>query len=219
MFRDLKSNPTVNQLLVLLLCTDGLLIVVHLLHWETAFFHGEKYAIWREGGIGEMFQYMKEFWLTIIFLYAGLKRANPMLIMWSLIFFYFLADDALRWHEDMGRVVANLIGLPALFGLAPQIQGQVVYAVGLAVIFFGVVGVLSYLRGREALVFSAGLFVLLGLFAVFAVLLDWVFHLFEDQTIRHYLVVIEEGGEMLVLSLIVWFVLTSLQKEPSGMRS
>jgi len=213
MFRDLKPSPIINQLLVLLLCTDALLIVFHLLRWETTFFQGTRFAIWREGGIGELFQYLKEFWLGLVFLYVGVKRLNPMMIMWSLIFFYLLADDSLKWHETMGLIVANATGLPRIFGLEPQIQGQVVYAAGLGLIFLGVAAVLSYLRGRDAMIFSLRMFALLGLFAVFAVVLDWMFHLTQGETVHHYMATVEEGGEMLVLSVIVWFVLNSLQRE------
>jgi len=213
MFRDLKPSPIINQLLVLLLCTDALLIVFHLLRWETTFFQGTRFAIWREGGIGELFQYLKEFWLGLVFLYVGVKRLNPMMIMWSLIFFYLLADDSLKWHETMGLIVANATGLPRIFGLEPQIQGQVVYAAGLGLIFLGVAAVLSYLRGRDAMIFSLRMFALLGLFALFAVVLDWMFHLTQGETVHHYMATVEEGGEMLVLSVIVWFVLNSLQRE------
>ncbi len=213
MFRDLKPSPILNQLLALLLCTDVLLIIFHVLRWETSFFNSTRFAIWREGGIGELFQYQKEFWLGLVFLYVGLKRINPMFIMWSLIFFYLLADDSLKWHETMGLIVANVTGLPSIFGLEPQIQGQVVYAAGIGLIFFSVIAALSWLRGRDAVNFSLRMFALLGLFAAFAVVLDWVYHLTQGKTVHHYMATLEEGGEMLVLSVIVWFVLNSLQRE------
>ena len=56
---------------------------------------GKGYSIGREGSIGELFQYMKEIWITIIFLYYGIKNINGLFIMWSLLFFYILADDSL----------------------------------------------------------------------------------------------------------------------------
>jgi hypothetical protein len=212
---DVRRNPAVDQLLVLLILADVLLIVIHLLRWETIYYQANHFAITREGSIGELFQYLKEFWLGALFMYAGIKRTNPMLIAWSLVFFYFLADDSLKWHEEMGLVVARLIDLPWMFGLHPEFQGQVVYALGLATVFFSIIGLLAWLRSREAVLFSVRMFVLLGGLAFFAVVIDWIYHLFDDKWIRHYIASVEEGGEMIVLSFILWFVMTSLQETKS----
>ena len=207
-----SRRPVADQILVLLLCADVLLIIIHLLRWETIYYQANHFAITREGGIGELFQYLKEFWLIVLFMYFGIKRANAMLVMWSLIFFYFLADDSLKWHEEMGLVVANMLQLPWMFGLHPEFQGQGVYAFVLAFVFFGVTGLLAFMRGRDAIYFSVRMFVLLGLLALFAVIIDWIYHLFDDKWVRHYIASVEEGGEMIVLSIIVWFVLSSLQE-------
>ena len=207
-----SRRPVADQILVLLLCADVLLIIIHLLRWETIYYQTNHFAITREGVIGDLFQYLKEFWLIVLFMYFGIKRANAMLVMWSLIFFYFLADDSLKWHEEMGLVVANMLQLPWMLGLHPEFQGQVVYAFVLAFVFFGVTGLLAFMRGRDAIYFSVRMFVLLGLLALFAGIIDWIYPLFDDKWVRPSIASVEEGGEMIVLSIIVWFVLSSLQE-------
>ena len=127
--------------------------------------------------------------------------------MWSLLFFYILADDSFRFHETLGSDVADYLGLPGLFGLKPGILGQAVWSSAVGGFFLIMLGMLSFLKGRDAIRFSARLFALVLVLALFAIALDLATHLFDIHHPTDLAEVIEESGEMVAMSVIAWFVL------------
>ncbi len=64
-----SPNRTADRVLALLLCTDAIIVVIHFLHVETIYYGSKGYSVGKDGGIGELFQYMKDIWIIIIFLF------------------------------------------------------------------------------------------------------------------------------------------------------
>jgi hypothetical protein len=153
---------------------------------------------------GEIFQYLKEFWIVLASLMLYRLRRQPVFAAWSLTFAYILADDSMELHEKAGQVLAKSMYLPSLGGMLPVHTGQLVFAAACAVALFLVMGLL-YLRAdanarRVSCMMLAGL-LLVGVFGVGA---DFM-HVWTNLDV---FIIVEEGGELIAMSLICAFMLS-----------
>jgi len=195
-----------DKLLVLLLITDFVFIILHILNLYTGLLNSSLYLLTRDRGYAEFFQYTKELWIAVLFLILGIKRKQGIFYVFSLLFLYLLIDDSFEIHEKLGQIIAETFNFQPWFGLRAVDFGElIVYAVyGLLfftalILFF----ILSDQLGRQIAVYMAIFFVLL---AFFVVVMDMVAVMVDHRGTAWVLEIIEEGGEMLVISLITWFV-------------
>jgi hypothetical protein len=195
-----------DKLLVLLLITDLAFILLHILNLYTVLLNSSLYMLTRDRGYAEFFQYTKELWIAVLFLILGIKRKQGIFYVFSLLFLYLLIDDSFEIHENLGQVIAEIFNFQPWIGLRAVDFGElIVYAVyGLLfftalILFF----ILSDQLGRQIALYMAIFFVLL---AFFVVVMDMVAVMVDHRGTAWVLEIIEEGGEMLVISLITWFV-------------
>jgi hypothetical protein len=191
------------ELLVLMLCTDALLIAGHLVQSFTPYLTGQSFHLATERGFGEVFQYVKVFWVAASFAWLSIRTTDRAHLVWPLIFGYLLIDDAFRVHEQAGTRVARHFGLSSRLGLHAQDFGEL--------LVFALIGTtslllvaLAYLRGSAAYRSIAHRIVaLLLLFAVFAGGMDMVHGMVDHvPTLNALFSVLEDGGELVVLSVI-----------------
>jgi hypothetical protein len=194
-------------MLVILLSVNALLITLGALRSYTSI-HLFNYAVYNIGydhGYGEIFLYAQELLIIVMLLFLAVNRRVALYYGWALLFCFFLIDDAFRVHEYFGETIARDYNLQPLLGLRSIDFGELV-STGV----FGISLVLLVLimwrqcRDSEALGFSRFMFLFilgLGFFGVFVDMFDVVF----DFRIFS---LIEDGGEMIVMSLIFWFVST-----------
>ena len=152
-------------------------------------------------GVPELFVYTKTVLIIglLFAMYARLRQ--PIYLAWSIIFVIVLIDDATRLHEVLGGDLVDAVGLPALFGVPPQIWGETAVWIGLGLLVW-----LPLRRGfagsdrphtdvgRAFLALFAGLL-------VFAVGVDHLKVMLHDHV--RGLGLIEDGGEMIMISLCV----------------
>jgi hypothetical protein len=201
--RAILRAPGARELLVLMLCTDALLIAGHLVHAFTPYLSGQSFHLATERGFGEVFQYVKVFWVAVSFLWLGVHTAQRAHFVWPLIFGYLLVDDAFRVHERLGRGVARSLGPAPGLGLRAQDLGEFVVVAVIGAITLLLIG-LAYLRGSAAFRSIArrvgALLVLFGLFAGGVDLL----HAMVDHVplLNALFAALEDGGELVVMSAI-----------------
>lgn len=167
-----------------------------------------KFSLGAERGYAEVFQYIKFFWIVLILVWFALKLYQPVYSVGALLFFYFLLDDSLEIHETIGEYIVEWYGVVPAFGLREQDFGELaVYA--LVAIIFLLAGWLAY-RHSDAFARRVGLYLLLGVFmlAMFGAGADMLHSLLANQYpwTDTPLVILEDGGELIVLSIICWFV-------------
>jgi hypothetical protein len=195
-----------DKLLVLLLITDLIFILLHILNVYTGLLNSSYYLLYRDRGYAEFFQYTKELWIVVLFLFLAIKKKRGIFYVFSLLFTYLLVDDYFEVHERLGRLIAETLNFQGLMGLRAVDLGELLvsglfgllFLIALVLFFF-----LSDINTRRIALYMGIFFVLL---AFFGVALDMVGVVVDQRAIVRLLVILEEGGEMLVMSLITWFV-------------
>lgn len=200
------------KLLVLCLGADAVLIGAHLLHTYSGLFADPTYSIAQERGFGETFQYLKEGWIVLMLGIIGATVRNRMFLAWGCVFGILLIDDLFILRERLGVGLAEASRLDPLLGLRPQDLGEVVVVgvLGLVVVAAIVIGYVRNSPAAQSFARTLGL-LLVGLFA-FGVVLDAVHVLvLSDPIWDGILGTVEEGGEMVIMSLVVAFVFRTWQ--------
>jgi len=198
-------------LLILLLLIDGLFILLHLLYLE-AVLHDDLFRLDWERSYAEFFQYAKM--VAVILLLFVLNRRQPAAVHWHwlLLFGYFLLDDAFMIHETVGGMLVTRLNLPGLWGSRPQDLGELlVYAA--AGLFFLIILLFTYFRSdQSARRLSHYLLLLMAALLFFGVFLDLPQYMVSDPALFRWLTILEDGGEHLVLSVTVCFMLAWLSR-------
>ena len=207
--QKLKLQNTAVTVLFFMLLTDVAFIVVHLLHC----FHsklGEASSLLLDTGYGypENFQFLK-YTIILILLGTFIAKKNwfsfiPLLFLFILLFL----DDVFQWHRLFGNAIYQFFHVEGIWRFSGTNVGSMLYAFILGVfcfllIIFGVQKSSERLKGYYRVIF----FMLSALF-LFGFGVDVL-----NQAISYYygkiclFTVIEEGGEMIVLSLLVWYLI------------
>jgi hypothetical protein len=165
-------------------------------------------------GYAEIYQYVKIGSSAILLFLIGQKNKKQIYLVLSFIFIYLLFDDALRIHEIVG---GEIIGgfLQSMFSSKKDggyHLGQIVYAVPVLIILLSVILKFFPKKNQPDYRNIKILLVLLCLLAVFAVGMDSLQSSFEFKGSR----ILEDAGEMLIVSIITWFIYNLKKKGASS---
>lgn len=201
-FKDQSGN----LLLFLFLCADLTFILIHCINKLGHFNYGLLY-ISEDQSYPEMFQYLKFFWIALILFNISHARKSYYYISWTLVFVYFLLDDAFAIHEKIGHyLISNLDFIPTV---GPRLQdwGELSLTIAFGFIL-GLIITWAYLRGdRTFKKVSQDLILLVIILSFFGVILDIGIYFFHTNFIIRFIFgTIEDSGEMLVTTLILWYV-------------
>lgn len=198
--------------LMLLLAIDALVIGLHiatgiLLPQIPAFLN-----ITTEFGLAECIGYGKWLAIVAVLLLAWNLTGCRVLFPFAVIFAVMLADDMLQLHEHIGHRLAARQLVSAMGPLRPHEVGEIV---GYAALFLPLMPPLlrawsqSGERGHHL---TGSLMGLLMLFGVFGVVIDALHPVFGGTRIADALLyLVEDGGEILVSSVILAHVLAIWQ--------
>jgi hypothetical protein len=210
------------KLLILLIFTDIVFVVMHILYLNTDLLPSSLYSLSRDRGYAEFFQYTKELWIAILLFLLGIKQRRALYCVFSFLFLYFLVDDSVEFHEGFGGQLVDFFNLQPALGLRAVDWGELLVSVVFGLLFvisIALFYVLSDLTGRRIAIYLIGMIAIL---AVFGVALDMLGILITHSGAKSALILIEEAGEMLVMSVITWFMFriqTNQGKEPAGLTS
>jgi hypothetical protein len=204
------NERSASLLLLLLFCADFGFIVVSCIHKLTPLINDELFSIGRDRGYAEIFQYIKWFWIIVLFSYLTIARRSFSYVAWGVTFLYLLCDDSLGIHEKIGRLISGNLGFEPPFGMYPRDIGELAVS-ALAGITLTPLLIWAYLRGSPAFKnMSQDLLLLILVLAFFGVAVDTVHSIVRGLGLgskaEFILGLIEDGGEMLIASLMVWYV-------------
>jgi len=157
-----------------------------------------------DGSLPEIAQYIKFLVIAGFMVHLARRTRLRWYLVWALSFAFLMLDDALMIHERVSeRLSPSLAGvLPT--GADPQAVGELGYfaVVGGVIALVAIVGIVSSPGPFRRM--SIDVIMLLALGALFAVGVD-VFHglLTLDYVGNSLFAVVEDGGEMAAVSLIV----------------
>lgn len=220
MIFDLEKSTT--KLLLLLLLVDLVFILLQI-PYKLHLISNINFWIEQGRGYAEVYQFIKEYWIVLMLLFIAIKRSHVIYFAWSLLFGYLLIDDSVELHETLGRFLVNYFGFHPAFGLPAQVFGELTVCIFFGTLLFLFIGVAYFLSDSKAKEISKHLFILIVFLLFFGVVVDTI-HSFISQkesiwgevTIWG---VIEDGGEMLIMSIIVWYVfgLDIIQRESKNL--
>ncbi|MCB1685063.1 MAG: hypothetical protein R3E82_06305 [Pseudomonadales bacterium] len=195
-------------LLFLLLSVDAAFIGIHILHVWSPWLTSQAFSIETDRGIAEIYQYIKLFWLSLCLILIYLQTRLRVFIGWAVLFAFLLLDDAMQIHERAGFWLGATLNLPEFAGLRPDDCGELLFAALIGCLTLGLAAHALW-RGRpSARQASRDLLCLVGLLACFGVgadLLHVIAH-FRIPAISAPLALIEDGGEMIVISAMTGYV-------------
>lgn len=191
------------RLLLLCVLIDLVFIAAHIVHNHTPWLPSPHLSIEHDRGYAEIFQYFKEIWILLLLGSVGFRRRSPLLTAWSLLFVYVLVDDAFSLHEIWGLAAAHYFGLDPLFGLRGEDFGELVVSALAASILLTLIGMTHGRASASLRAVSVDLVGLLAALACCGIVFDMLHIAAPFGVPRAVYALFEDGGEMLVMSLIL----------------
>ncbi len=202
----------------LLLALDALVIGLHVATGVLLPRIPEMLNITTEFGLAESIGYAKWMAIIAVLLMAWSITGSRVLFPFAVIFAVMLADDMLQLHEHIGHRLAARQLAPAIGPLRPHEVGEII---GYAALFLPLMPPLLRawsLSGKRGEHLTGSLLGLILLFGVFGVVIDALHPVFGGTRIADALLyLVEDGGEIVVSSLILAHVLaiwTAAQPAP-----
>lgn len=198
-------EPGALSFLLLLLVADCAFFALHFVQHAFAL-ETSMFSLNRDRGYPELFQYIKEMWVALLFLAVACRTRTAGYLPWALLFVYLLFDDALSLHERIGQDIVVALDLQPSIALRAQDFGELAVSAVVAAVFLVPLG-LAYRHGtpnfRQA---SLSLLLLLSLLAFFGIFFDML-HVAAGARfgLAREFIVAEDGGEMLAMSLLTWY--------------
>jgi len=212
--RKIEYTPRTRTLLILLLAGDLIFVILHLLHKFSTLLPSSLFSLTRDLGYAEYYQYVKEFCIILLLLALAVRLRKLLYVSYAGLFVYFLLDDFFQIHETAGKTLANFVLLQSNFGLRAQDFGELAVYAFMGLIFAILIGLAHYLSDAHTRKFSRQLFILILLLAVFGVVFDMLEISTNHPVINPLFNLIDDGGELLVMSLIIAFVFHFLSTRP-----
>ncbi|MFH1460166.1 MAG: hypothetical protein ABIG64_07350 [Candidatus Omnitrophota bacterium] len=220
---NLDFSQDSSKFLTLLISADMAFILIHVVYlfYNPRGFNVSVWSLEVDRGISEAYQYVKEFWLVLMLGQTAITHYRAYLLSWAALFLYVLADDAFRFHEICGEFLARVLNLPTNI-LRSTDYGEVLFFIIAGVIFLIAIGLTYYRNRKDEVLRSINKHLICFLFvlAAFGVIADsghilvlkaakaWSWP--QPLTIVLFFLsgIIEDGGEMITLSITAWYVFT-----------
>lgn len=206
------------RLLAGLLIADLLFVLMHVLHKQALpAFADISFMVTLEGGYGERFQYLKEVSIAVMLGFLASRHRSALFAAWALVFFYLLLDDSLSVHERLGSWLAGVLGFQAALGLRAVDFGELLVSgvvAGGFVLLIATLALRSTARMRRLCV---DYLQLLALLVFFGVVVDMLHVIGKDYGLRG-LGLLEDGGEMLAMSLITAYTFWQCRREQAFLK-
>lgn len=207
-----KNDQRSSLLLVSLLTLDVILISLHFLHrlafrgiLHSAILSNTIFSMSEEAKLPDLFQYLKQLAIVLLLLLYAVRRKQRVFVAWAAIFGYLLIDDVIQIHEGIGFALQNYV--PQIATINPADVAQSGFLILLSIVLFGISLLIIWQTRGENRWVSIHLMILLAVAAFFGVLVDivqgMVMNIFGiSGTVK----IVEDGGEMLIISIILWYV-------------
>lgn len=154
-------------------------------------------------GYAELFNYLQVAICVALLLDVFTMSRQYIYAAWTLVFSFVLADDALLIHEKAGQYLVSAFALPTLPGLRPVDTGELLTWCIAAAFLLGVLAWAFRNSTPEAIGFGGVFALIFACLIFFGVGVDMA-HVVLGRTsylADRLLVIVEDGGEMLTLTL------------------
>lgn len=205
-------GDNLQYLLILILLIDIFFIFANWLY-SSNFLSDDSFDITKDLGYAEWFQYLKESAIALILLQIFRKTKVTIFIVWSLFFIYLLLDDSNKIHEIIGNAIASnlIIKGPHIFNLRGQDLGELIICT-LVGSFFFLLFIRFFYQCRQLIKrINYNLIALVMLLMFCGIFVDMAHSVLPSVS---GMTTLEDGGEMLVMSVICWYALNLIIHSP-----
>jgi hypothetical protein len=161
----------------------------------------------REGGYAEWWQYAKASGIAALLTRMAVDRRSAVLLVWAALFAYVVGDDAGQWHERAGMYIGDALRLPSIGSMRSNHLGELVYLGLVGSVLLGALAAALMRGGWRDAAFSRDMVLWVGALAAFGVVLDAVHSLVRQTRLNAAVAIAEDGGEMVVLTLLLLHLL------------
>jgi len=203
--------------LAILLCADLTFFILHHIHILLPNYNNPLYSLEADKGYPEIYQYIKWLWIAILLIYISRIRLSFGYLAWGILFFYFLIDDSMTIHERIGFYFEENFNFVPPLGLRLNDCGELAASV-IAAMILGSIIIGAYILGNQVFrKISQDLILLVLMLIFFSIVIDMSIYAFRvGQNVMKVMGFIEDAGEMLITSIILWYVfLTSVREKNS----
>ena len=219
-----RSLLTPSKVLLLLLALDAVFILLHVLYREAGLLSDRRFSIGREDAYASMFGYFMESCIVLAVCALALRTRQPLYFCWAALFFYLLLDDTLMLHERATGFIAR-----AFFGFSKEdtvlginahdlVEDATMVLLGLMLL--SIILVIYYFGDHTFKKVSRSLVMLLAALAFCGVVVALMHAAIvrsplrrELSDVHRLLAFMEDGGELVVISLILCFVVLQLKRQ------
>jgi hypothetical protein len=194
-------------LLAVLLSADVLLIAVHIAKPYFDTLRPHHFSLEADRGLAEYCQYIKQAIVVLAMLWCWHRTRVRTFVIWSVFFALMLYDDSHSLHERMGEELAATWVLPGFAGLRPQDVGELLFAAAVGAFTISSLLLVNAHERGAAKAHTLNVVLLLAALAVCGVLVDAIHVIahFSGSRFSWVLAVIEDGGELIVMTLITTY--------------
>ncbi len=211
-FLKLKSMPN-QSILFALIAADLMFAIIHIIHKVPSeiwvLLPDRAYSISEDRGLAEAFQYVQELWVTLAFLWLVYRYRRFAFVGFSLLFAFFLVDDMTSIHENLGalsgKMFSNLQILQSFSNLRPDDFGELFISAMFGIGLFSIIGLCYWRTDQPTRQIFHQVLGLLAVFIFFGVGIDFLDRFASARILQELLKLLEDGGEMLAMSLICWY--------------
>ncbi|TGV01586.1 hypothetical protein [Flavivirga rizhaonensis] len=202
-FRSFKINK---PLLILLIGIDLIFISAHCLLLFGIIDYNLDFSIEKDFGYAEFYQYIKEFGIFLILIFLFYEKEQIIYLVWAMFFLYVLLDDSLSLHEVYGVYLADYFNFQPKFNLRAEDFGELLIFLSIGVLFFISIIFAFFKTDLMGRLVTRNLFILILILAFFAIFVDQL-HIMVPSG-KNKFAVLEDGGEMLIMSFIFIYALS-----------
>lgn len=190
--------------LLLLLSADFIFVLVGSIHSYTAF-GTASFSLGHDFGHAEVYQYIKLFWISGLLFAIFICRHMFIYLCWTILFVFLLLDDALQVHENVGQYLSRELALNPFWGLRSQDLGELIASAIAGAVLLIPLALTHLLSKSPERAVSFRLALLFAILVFFGVGVDML-HSAAGSILKKPLGIVEDGGEMVVVSLMCWFI-------------
>jgi hypothetical protein len=189
-----------------LLAVDLVFMGIHVVWTYTDALHDIKWSLAKDGGFSEWWQYAQNSAVILLLAVLAERLRSSVLVVWIAVFGYILFDDVLMFHERVGVRTESWFDGVELFGFGGDDLAQLLFVAAVGGLLLGGLAVVHVRSSGEGRRISSGLFVLVVLFGITSAAMDASGALYESTRAATLGTLLEDGGELVVMSILVWLL-------------
>ena len=196
------------NLLAFVVAVDIVFIVIYILRWfkSVPFLGYWRFSLANDWGFPEIFQYCQELIIIGLLVALFVHYRNIVYLAWIAIFTFVILDDSMKFHEYAGTWIGNNLAIQPMFGIRIVDIGELIFLGLVGLVCLSLLATGYYLSTPMHRKISMRLIGLMFVFALCGGAFDSIHEMVHNNPVLTLIFgIAEDGGEMLVMSVIVWY--------------